>query len=266
MTLWNEIDTYAKEWIKEAGRHIKASFSTALLIQEKSNRNDLVTNMDKETEIFLKKKINLQFPDHNIFAEEGSGHDLNSLKGIVWIVDPIDGTLNFIHQQRNFAISIGVYEDGIGKIGIIYDVVNDEMYHAIAGEGAYLNEQKLPLLESVRLDESMVALNASWLIPNERVPNDQAVVLVNSVRGTRSFGSAAIEIASVAAGRMDAYLSMRLSPWDYAGGAVILNEVGGVVTDLKGNPIDLHKGNSLLVAKPGLHAKILKIFNPSEKP
>ena len=138
-----EMDNYAKHWVKEAGEKIRASFETTLNIETKTNRNDLVTNMDKDTERYFVSQIKKTFPEHRIFGEEGMGNDIQDLKGIVWIIDPIDGTLNFIHQQRNFAISLAIYEDGIGKIGMIYDVVHDELYHAIKGKGAYLNETKL---------------------------------------------------------------------------------------------------------------------------
>lgn len=258
---WNEIDVDAKAWIKEAGAQISSSFNTILHIQEKSNQYDLVTNIDSEIEEFLKRKIEKKYPKHKILAEEGTGHNLSDLKGIVWIIDPIDGTLNFIHQQRNFAISIGVYEDGIGKIGIIYDVVHDEMYHAISGEGAYLNKQKLRKLEERKLEESLIAINASWFVENKQINENSLFNVVKKARGTRSFGSAAIEIASVAAGRIDAYISLNLSPWDFAGGVVLVNEVAGQITDIKGDPIDVNKKTTFIVAKPGLHNEIIDILN-----
>ena len=138
-----EMDKYAKQWVKEAGTKIRASFETKLNIETKTNANDLVTNMDKDTEKYFVNQIKKTFPEHRIFGEEGMGNNIKDLKGIVWIIDPIDGTVNFIHQQRNFAISLAIYEDGIGKIGMIYDVVHDELYHAIKGEGAYLKRDQV---------------------------------------------------------------------------------------------------------------------------
>ena len=147
MTNWELIDTYAKEWVREAGNRIKASFTKTLTVHTKSNPNDLVTDIDRETEKFLIKKIKTVFPEHSILGEEGYGNKPENLSGVVWMIDPIDGTINFVHQQRNFAISIGIYENGKGKIGLIYDVVHDELYHAVSGNGAYMNETKLEKLD-----------------------------------------------------------------------------------------------------------------------
>ncbi|WML43564.1 inositol monophosphatase family protein [Neobacillus sp. PS3-40] len=257
---WESIDTYAKKWVKEAGQMIRASFDKTLNIQTKSDPNDLVTNIDQEIEQFFISKIREIFPNHRILGEEGFGDELTSSKGIVWLIDPIDGTMNFIHQQRNFAISLGIYEGGVGKIGLVYDVVHDELYHAISGKGAYMNDKQLLPLKEVGVKESIIALNATWVLENERIDHQLLIPLVKEARGTRSYGSAALEIIFVATGRVDAYISLRLSPWDFAAGAVILEELGGIVTNLRGEKLDYLSKDSLLVAKPGLHEIILKEY------
>lgn len=257
---WHEIDRQAKEWVKEAGEKIKASFDKSLSIQTKSNPNDLVTNIDREVEEYFFDNIAQTFPDHHILGEEGSGHELNTLDGIVWIIDPIDGTMNFVHQKRNFCISVGVYENGIGKIGLIYDVVHNELYHAIKGNGAYMNDMRLPKLPDVKLEESILAINATWVTENKRIDPSVLTPLVKRVRGTRSFGSAALEFAYVATKRLDGYITMRLAPWDIAAGVVIVDEVGGITTTLDGNPIDLLNKSSILVANPSIHAKIVNDY------
>jgi myo-inositol-1(or 4)-monophosphatase len=257
---WENIDLQAKQWVMEAGDKIRDSFSKTLNIQSKSNPNDLVTNIDKEIEQFFINKIRKVFPSHRIFGEEGFGDVVNDLEGIVWIIDPIDGTMNFIHQQRNFAISLGVYENGLGKIGMIYDVAHDELYHAIKGKGAFMNDTQLPLLNKRTVKESIIALNATWVMENHRIDHNLIIPLVREARGTRSYGTAALEMVFVATGRVDAYISMRLSPWDVAAGAVILNELGGVVTNLRGEMLDFLSQDSLLVAKPGLHQTIIKEY------
>ncbi|WP_409294509.1 inositol monophosphatase family protein [Peribacillus sp. SCS-26] len=254
---WKRIDTYAKVWIKEAGQRIRDSFDLELTVETKSNANDLVTNMDKATEEYFHEKVSEKFPGHRILGEEGVGSDINDLKGIVWIIDPIDGTINFVHQQRNFAISIGIFEDGVGKIGLIYDVVHDELYHAFKGEGAYMNEVSLPSLKPVPVKETILAVNASWIHSNRLVPKERLISLVSDVRGTRSTGSAALELAYVAAGRYDAYVTLRLSPWDYAAGIILIEEVGGEVTDVFGGKIDFLSKTSVFASKPGLHEEII---------
>jgi myo-inositol-1(or 4)-monophosphatase len=207
-------------------------------VQTKSNPNDLVTNIDKETEQFFISKIREVYPDHKILGEEGFGDELSNLEGTVWLIDPIDGTMNFIHQQRNFAISLGVYANGVGKIGLVYDVVHDELYHAIQGKGAFMNNKPLPVLEESSVNESIIALNASLLIENPRFDHNVFVQIVKNARGTRSYGTAALEMIFVATGRVDAYLSMRLSPWDFGAGSVIVEELGGIVTNLRGNKLN----------------------------
>src|SRR5699024_9784418 len=191
----------AREWVLEAGRTIREKIDDPLVIDTKSNENDLVTTMDKETEQFFASKIKGKYPGHLLFGEEGYGDKIESLDGTIWIVDPIDGTMNFVHQKRNFAISIGIYHDGIGEIGLIYDVMGDVLYHAQRNSGAYKNNQQLKQLSfSVDLRESILGLNHFWLCENSLVDERVMQRLVRTVRGTRSTGSAALEMAYVAEG------------------------------------------------------------------
>lgn len=257
MSNWNEIDENAKQWIKEAGDYIKNSFTKKLTIKTKSHANDLVTDIDQGTEQFFIEKIKAAYPEHRILGEEGFGDKITDLDGVVWIIDPIDGTMNFIHQQRNFAISIGIYEDGVGKIGLIYDVIHDELYHGMKGSGVFLNDIRLPELGETKLSESILGINATWVTENRRIDHNLLAPLVKKARGTRSFGSAAMEMAYVAAGRMDAYISLRLAPWDVAGGIVLIEELGGEITDLRGKKLNMLENNSVFVSKPGLHKEVL---------
>ncbi|WNS77025.1 inositol monophosphatase family protein [Bacillus sp. DTU_2020_1000418_1_SI_GHA_SEK_038] len=257
---WTEIKNCAMEWTKEAGENIKASFSKNLVIQTKTNANDLVTDIDKSTEQFFIKKIKEGFPTHKILGEEGLGDKINNLDGVVWIIDPIDGTMNFIHQQRNFAISIGIYEDGIGKIGLIYDVVHDELYHAIKGSGVFLNDLALPPLEPVSISEAIIGINATWVTENKRVDPALLSPIVKEARGTRSYGSAALEMAYIASGRIDAYITLRLAPWDIAAGIILVEELGGIATTLKGEALSLLENNTVFISKPGLHQEIMSKY------
>ncbi|WP_338781727.1 inositol monophosphatase family protein [Metabacillus sp. FJAT-52054] len=260
MTNWKDIDHHAKSWIREAGERIRGSFATSLSIQTKSNPNDLVTNMDKETEQFFISRIKETYPDHRILGEEGYGHEIEDSKGIIWIIDPIDGTMNFVHQQRNFAISIGIYEEGTGMIGLIYDVVHDELYHAFKGEGAFMDDTPLPKLEHREVKEAIIGLNATWVTENKRIDPSVLAPLVRNARGTRSYGSAALEFAYVVSGRLDCYITMRLAPWDFAGGLVLLHEVGGIATTVSGEPISILERNSIFASRPGLHKEILNSY------
>ncbi|WP_396125656.1 inositol monophosphatase family protein [Bacillus sp. Marseille-Q3570] len=254
---WDDIRDQAVSWANEAGDVIRKSFEKELTVETKSNADDLVTNMDREVEQYLIDKISETYPQHKILGEEGVGEEVTSLDGTVWIIDPIDGTMNFVHQQTNFAISIGVYHEGIGMVGVIYNVIYDEMFHAVKDDGAYLNNVKLPDLEEVPIEKSIIAINATWITRNKRIDPARLIPVVDRCRGTRSYGSAAIELAFVAAGRLDAYITMRLSPWDFAAGKILIEEVGGRVTNLDGKPLDMLGKNSIFAGKSGLHEQIL---------
>lgn len=260
MTNWKDIDQKAKQWVREAGEKIRNSFESTLSIQYKSNPNDLVTNMDKEIEQFLIGKIQETYPEHRILGEEGYGDEVTSFDGVLWIIDPIDGTMNFVHQQRNFAISVGIYGEGIGYIGLIYDVVHNELYHAFKGEGAFMNDQRLPKLDKVNIEEAVIGINPVWVTENKRIDHNIIAPIVKKVRGARSYGSAALECAYVACGRLDAYLTMRLAPWDFAAGLILIEEVGGAASTLSGEKLDILTKNSFFVGEKNLHGHILKEY------
>ncbi|MGO4887937.1 inositol monophosphatase family protein [Anaerobacillus sp. MEB173] len=258
---WQHIDRLAKQWVKEAGGILKESLYRKIKVESKSNQDDLVTEMDRRVEQYFIMKIKETFPEHLFLGEEGiMGEEISSESGTIWIIDPIDGTTNFVHQQYNFAISVAVYHDGIGMIGIIYDVMSDELFHAIRGNGAFLNDQSLDKLQSVPVEKAILGLNAGWIVDNEINEKNMFVPLVRSVRATRSYGSAAIEIAFVSAGRLDGYISLGLSPWDFAAGLVILHEVGGIASTIDGNPLQLLEKNTLFVGKPGFHEEVISKY------
>ncbi|MFC3040200.1 inositol monophosphatase family protein [Virgibacillus xinjiangensis] len=251
----------AKDWVLEAGRNIRHKIKDPLHIDTKSNANDLVTAMDKETEEFFADHIKGKYPDHSILSEEGFGDDLNSLEGVVWIIDPIDGTMNFVHQKKNFAISLAIYEDGIGEIGLIYDVMSDVLYQAKHGEGAYKNDIPLtPLDKDKKFEEVVFGLNHFWLCENRLVGEKYMQQFVKDVRGTRTYGSAALEFAFVAEGVLDGYLSMNLAPWDVAAGMVIVKETGGVTTNIDGNQLSLLDKDSVLTVNPSIQERLLDSY------
>lgn len=252
-----KIDQFAKEIIREAGIRIRDSFSYDLQVETKSNANDLVTNIDRETELFFIDKIKTRYPKHRILGEEGMGEKVEQLDGIVWIIDPIDGTMNFVKQHRHFMISIGIFEDGIGKLGYIFDVMREDLFYAIEGKGAWYNDSPLRKLEPLKLEEAVIGINASWVTPNKKVNHEKLIELIQTVRGTRSYGSAAMEIAFVVTGKLDAYISMRLAPWDIGGGTIIAKEVGAIATNLKGEYFDFLSTDTFLIANPYIHQLLL---------
>jgi myo-inositol-1(or 4)-monophosphatase len=256
---------HAKEWVLEAGRYIRSKINEPRTIETKSNPNDLVTEMDKAVEAFFVKKIKEVFPKHSILGEEGYGDELTDLHGVVWIIDPIDGTMNFVHQSKNFAISLGIFEDGVGEAGLIYDVMADVLYHAKRTEGAYKNDKQLPRLSPVKLEESLLGMNHFFLTENRMVDEKVMHRLIRTVRGGRTYGSAALEFAYVAEGTVDGYLSMRLAPWDVAAGMVIVHEVGGITTTLDGGPLHMLENNTVLTCNPAIQDHLLSVVKAGRK-
>lgn len=259
-THWREIEQQAQQWIREAGANIRQSFSDEINVDYKASPDDLVTNMDRRIEQFFNRRVHDQYPGHRMLGEEGYGDDIQSVEGTLWIIDPIDGTMNFVHQQCNFAISIGIYHKGEGKIGLIYDVVADEMFHCIKGEGAYVNDHRLQRRAPVSLNQAVIGLNATWVTENRRIDPNILAPVVKKVRGTRSYGTAAIELAYIAADRLDTYFSMRLAPWDFAAGKILLEEVGAVLTTVDGSPVDLLKQNTILAGESEVHRDIIENY------
>lgn len=247
-----------KEWISEAAEISKASFENELVIHEKTNRTDLVTNIDKEIERFFIEKIETFFPGERILGEEGSGHQMTDLEGIVWILDPIDGTLNFVKQQNDFAIMISIYEDGIGQLGYIYDVMQDALYFATKGQGAYLNGRRLKNVEDTPLNQGLIAISHR-LMADET--NEEARKIGRASSGVRMIGSAGLETVHVITGRLVGYLGASLAPWDIAAGKIIAEEVGLVYTQLNGKKIDLLKHNATILATPRAYNEIMKNYH-----
>jgi myo-inositol-1(or 4)-monophosphatase len=166
--------------------------------------------------------------------------------------------MNFVHQKRNFAISVGIYHDGIGEIGFIYNVMEDVLYSAKRNGGAYKDKLSLPSKkEQVPLKRAILGLNHLWLCENRLVDHQIMQKLIKTVRGSRTYGSAALEIAFVAEGILDGYLTMRLAPWDIAAGKVILEETGGVMTNVDGEEVNILENNSIFVCNPSIQGPIL---------
>ncbi|MGB3161101.1 inositol monophosphatase family protein [Carnobacterium sp.] len=252
-----------KDWIYEAADKSKQSFNQTINIEEKTNRTDLVTNIDKEIEQFFIEKINAHFPDERILGEEGSGHQFTDLKGVVWVIDPIDGTLNFVKQQYDFAIMVSVYKDGVGYLGYIYDVMKNELYFASKNQGAYLNDKPLKKVEDTPLREGLVAI--SHRLMTSKI-NDDAREIGRASSGVRMIGSAGLETTRVATGKLVAYIGASLAPWDIGAGKVIAEELGLIYTQLNGEEIDMLKYNKTIVATPSAHKEIrMNYISKTEK-
>src|SRR5699024_4751238 len=169
--------------------------------------------------------------------------------------------MNFVNQKQNFAISIGVYADGIGEIGFIYDVMRNNLYSAMRDNGAFKNDVRLKRLrQDLSIQESVLCMSHRWFMPNRFVDEEMMHDLSRKVRGLRSYGSAAIELAYVAEGAADAYISMGLEPWDVAAGRIILNEVGGCLTNLLGEEVDMLRRSPVLACNPNIKDQLVENY------
>lgn len=246
MSQMQGMELHAIDLIKRAGKYIRQKMDQAYHIEEKTNKSDLVTEIDQHVEDLLIQGILDCYPDHHVYGEEGRIVRPDTLEGTVWFVDPIDGTMNFIRQKRLFAISIAIMVEGELRYGFVYDVMADELFHAIKGQGAYENGIRLAPIKERSVKEAIICMNATWVTSNRRIDSNLLAPLVRDAVGVRAVGAASLELAWVAAGRVDGYITMRNMPWDYTGGQVLIEELGGRVGTIEGADMTYLEQTSVL--------------------
>lgn len=233
---------------------------------EHKGRNDYVSEVDRQAEQAIIATIRKFYPDHAIMAEE-SGHSGSGHSDFEWIIDPLDGTTNFLHQFPQFAVSIAVKEKGKLAHGVIFDPVRDEMFTASRGQGAKLNNFRIRVTEQKQLENSLLATGFPYHdFSYIDAYMESLKTFMQSTAGIRRAGSAALDLAYTACGRVDGYWEFNLKPWDIAAGALIAQEAGALVTDFNGGENYLESGN-ILVTNPKLYkhmAQTLAQTIPSE--
>ncbi len=234
----------------KAGEWMKSKLGQATDVQIKTTPHDLVTEVDKGTELLIRKLIHTYFPTHAILGEEGvepgaeaSRKALEEMRNeeYVWIIDPIDGTTNFIHGLPFYSVSIALAHRGEVIVGVVYDPARDELFVAEKGKGAYVHGKRMSVSGEERLADSLIA--TGFPTDRERVLPEalrQITAVAPQVRNIRSAGSAALHLAYVAAGRLSGFWEANLNAWDIAAGMLLVREAGGAVTDIDGKPYDLH--------------------------
>jgi myo-inositol-1(or 4)-monophosphatase len=227
---------------KESGKLLLERIDTSYTVDTKDSEYDLVTEMDNETEERIKSEILANFPNHRVFGEESIYYEKNNIyKEVmngpyVWILDPIDGTANYVHQLPGYTISIAMISYGKIKLGIVYNPANDEMFWAEKGKGAFLNGKKINVSSRATLSQSILATGFPTDIENARsVVLKEITKLGPHCRNIRVFGSAALHCAYVAAGRIEAYWEPGLNLWDIAAGTLLVDEAGGKISKMDGS-------------------------------
>lgn len=225
---------------------------------------DPVTEYDLRSETLIRDAIHAAFPADSILGEEGGVSGSGSGR---WLIDPLDGTVNFAHNIPIFAVSIAYALDRRTQLGVIYDPLRDELFHAARGAGAWLNGTRLSVSSAEDLDRSLLVTGFPYGIrtaPDNNLGH-YAEFALRSL-GVRRLGSACLDLAYVAAGRFDGYWEFAVEAWDIAAGSLLVEEAGGLVTRADGGPHPLDPPTSILAANPRLHAAMLDLLNASGAP
>src|SRR6185369_1801462 len=248
MTRYIEYQKVAATAARIAGRYQLSRFASTLDIELKGDKN-LVTEVDRESERLIVEQLRSRFPDHDIVAEEGDYPQAGS--PFRWIIDPVDGTTNYAHGFPWFCSSIGLELDGEPVAGVIYNPVYDELFTATRGGGAYLNGRRLSVSARAPLNNSLLGTGFPYDCATDPANNfANFIAFQKSSRGIRRAGAAALDLAYVAAGRLDGFWELKLKAWDVAAGVLMVREAGGIVTTFDGSPYDIF--NDRIVASNGL--------------
>ena len=218
---------------------------------------DLVTEADRASERLILERLHSHYPSHAVMAEETGSHAGSS--EYRWYVDPLDGTTNFAHGFPVFNVTLALERAGELIAGVIFDPTRNELFTAEKGAGAFLNGAPIHVSSATRILDSLVATGFPSRKRHQNVNVHFYYQLAMISHGVRRAGSAAIDLAYVACGRLDAFWEFGLNPWDMAAGILLVNEAGGASSDMKGNPASL-RGPHLLVDNSSIHAEILELF------
>jgi len=248
-----------EEIARLAGDILREEYGHRNQIERKGVIN-LVSDVDRRSEEVIINTIRSRFPDHRIIAEESGG--LEGLEDHSWYVDPLDGTVNYIHGVPVFSVSIAYAEEGNIVLGVVFDPMLEECFSAERGIGAWLNGELLNVSSTEDLDHSLLVTGFPYDIRDNPENNlGHFARLALKTRGVRRFGSAALDMCYVASGRFDGYWEIRLEPWDMAAGGLIVREAGGIVTDVQGDPDYLRPPYSIIAANPQIHPKIQEVLH-----
>jgi len=249
-----------REIALEAGAFLKEErlrFSIDL-VEEKSSHN-YVSYVDKESERRLVEKLSELLPQSGFIAEEGTVALAD--EKLYWVIDPLDGTTNYIHDSAPYCVSIALRNREELLLGVVYEVCRDELYYAYKGSKAFLNGQEINVSDVKDLDKAFIGLGLPYnFTAYKPIANHLLEELYGEAGGIRILGSAAVEICYIAAGRFEARIEAFLGAWDVAAAAIILKQAGGSITDFKGSE-NFYSGEEVLASNGLIHSELLKIMN-----
>ena len=243
---------------------IRASNQHDTLTIDTKQRNDFVTEVDRQAEWEIIQIIRKAYPDHAILGEESGrigDHE------VTWIVDPLDGTTNFIHGLPHYAVSIGIEVRGRLEHGVIHDPMRGEIYTASRGVGAFLNDRRIRVTPIRSLEGALIGTGLPFRdFSHATAYYGMLQAIASKTAGIRRAGSAALDLAYVASGRLDGYWELGLKPWDIAAGVVLVQEAGGIVGNLSGEPDGFMDSGNLICGNPRLFAALVRDIHPHLTP
>jgi myo-inositol-1(or 4)-monophosphatase len=221
---------------------------------------DLVTDADVASQEAIRTVIAKQFPEHDFLGEEST--DARKLpanhENVAWVVDPLDGTTNYVHSFPFFSVSVAAVRGDRILAGVVYDPLRDLAYRAGVGEGAWLREKRLRTSSTAKLSDALTAVSFPAQVRDDSPDLLDFLAVVGQCQAVRRTGSAALNLAAVAAGQLDAHWAWAINAWDVAAGVLLIQEAGGVVTAANGGPFDLWKANYLAASTPMLHNELCR--------
>jgi myo-inositol-1(or 4)-monophosphatase len=253
----NDLKDFAVSLARQAGALLIDKFNHSLKVSFKGDIN-LVTNVDKMSETLIVSAIKQKFPDHGILSEESPEILRNS--SIRWIIDPLDGTTNYAHGYPVFCVAIALEKDGIIILGVIYDPIRRDTFVAMRGGGAYLNGKRLNVSKTSELIHSLLATGFPYDIRESNENNlNYFNVMAKEVQALRRDGSAALDLAYVAAGRYDGFWELKLQPWDVAAGCLLVEEAGGKISNIRGGSWNF-LSPGIIVSNDRIHEQMLTVL------
>lgn len=257
------INTAVKAARRAAAIINRASFDLEQIRVTQKGHNDFVSEVDRAAEQAIIDVLKQAYPDHAILAEEsGASANLHDENENVWIIDPLDGTTNFIHGFPQYAVSIALQQRGQITQAVVYDPTRNELFTATKGVGALLNEKRIRVGRRDKLSDALVGTGFPY---TDLSGLDEYLkmfkLMTEKTAGLRRPGSAALDLAYVAAGRLDGFFEKKLKPWDMAAGALLISEAGGIVSDFRGEGKHMDKGD-VIAGSPKIFAQMLNVLTP----
>ena len=252
----------ARDAALRAGKLLRENLNGSREISYKGEIN-LVTEMDRRSERMIVETLSRSFPEHRILAEEETIIENGS--EFMWIIDPLDGTTNYAHGYPCFSVSVALERSGVVILGIVYDPMRNELFTAVKGNGAYLNDERVRVSTTEQLIQSLLSTGFPY---DRTVSKDNNLnyfsALIMASQEIRRDGSAALDLCAVAAGRFDGFWELKLNPWDVAAGSIIVEEAGGTVTNLSGEAFSVYD-KAILASNGKIHRHMVDVLKRAKE-